>query len=56
MTEEFEASELVPLGVDDFSAMNSGVVLSSKMNNDRKDPVKNDDFSGFAVNDEDTPF
>jgi len=52
--EEFETSELVPLGADDFSTM-GGMVLSSKMNDDNKDTGKNEDI-GFATNNEDTPF
>ncbi|MEN8122049.1 MAG: replicative DNA helicase [Bacteroidota bacterium] len=53
--EELEASELVPLGADDFSTM-GGMVLGSKMNDDLQNKEQKDDFSGFAVNDEDTPF
>ncbi|RLD68086.1 MAG: replicative DNA helicase [Bacteroidetes bacterium] len=53
--EEFEASELVPLGTDDYATM-GGMVLGSKMNDDLKSKEQTDDFSGFAANDEDTPF
>ena len=53
--EEFEASELVPLGNDDYSTM-GGMVLGSKMNDDLKNKGQTDDFTGFVANDEDTPF
>lgn len=53
--EEFEASELVPLGADDFYTM-GGMVLGSKMNDDLKKTEQKDDFSGLSVDGEDTPF
>ncbi|OQY05926.1 MAG: replicative DNA helicase [Bacteroidetes bacterium 4572_117] len=54
--EELEASELLPLGENDFSSVGNGMVMSSKMNDDLKDKGQNDDFSGFPANNEETPF
>ncbi len=54
--EELEASELIPLGVDEFSSMGGGMLMGSKMNDDIKSNEQNDDFSSFATNNEDTPF
>ena len=54
--EELEASELVPLGVDELSPKGGGVLMGSKMNDDQNNNTQNDDFSGFPPPNEETPF
>jgi len=55
--EEFDASELVPMGDDDFSAMSGMTTLGSKMNDDLKPANDNSSsYSDVITNEEETPF